>query len=483
MLKNVGNGGADVREDLLVTLREGGQLSLLQQIRLTLQLSVPAILAQISTIAMQYIDASMVGRLGAADSASIGLVSSSTWFLFGLCRALVVGFSVLVAQSIGAGDEKDARNLVKQGLIVGVFLGLFLAGAGSAVSGPLPRWLRAEEAIRARASDYFLIYALSMPAVVLNRLAAGLLQASGNMRTPSALMIVMCVLDVVFNQLLIFPTHELWGIPLPGAGLGVAGAALGTALSELVVMLILVYILLLRSPTLRLRKGEKFRFVPVQLKRAVRLGAPVAAERLVMSGAQVVATSIIAPLGKIAIAANSFAVTAEGLCYMPGYGVQSAAVTLIGQSVGARRKDLIYRLGWVTVLLGMVIMAVAAVLMYLLAPWVIGLLSPDPEVVALGTEVLRLEVIAEPFFGAAIVCAGVFQGAGSSLISSILNLASMWGVRLTLTVPMVARYGLRGAWIAMTIELFFRGIIFLFFLWRRYWLPKDMRLERAGKCE
>lgn len=240
-------------------------------------------------------------------------------------------------------------------------------------------------------------------------------------------------------------------------------------------MLILVYILLFRSPVLRLRKGEKLRFVPLQLKNAVRLGVPVAAERMVMSGAQIVATSLIAPLGAISIAANSFAITAEGLCYMPGYGVQSAAVTLIGQSVGARRKDLIDRLGWVTVVLGMIIMGVAAVLMYLLAPWVIGLLSPDPDVVALGTQVLRLEVIAEPFFGAAIVCAGVFQGAGSSLISSILNLASMWGVRLTLTVPMVAHYGLRGAWIAMTIELFFRGVIFLFFLWRRYWLPKDLR--------
>ena len=470
-----------MHEDLLITLREGGRLTLRQQIKLTLQLSVPAILAQISTIAMQYIDASMVGRLGAADSASIGLVTSSTWLLFGLCRALVVGFSVLVAQSIGAGDERDARNLVKQGLIVGIFLGLFLAGIGSAISGVLPRWLRAEEEIRAHASAYFLVYALSMPAVTLNRLAAGFLQASGNMRTPSSLMIVMCALDVVFNQMLIFPTHKLWFLTVPGADLGVAGAALGTALSELVIMLILVYVLLFRSEKLRLRRGESFQFIPAQLRRVLYIGAPVAAERIVMSGAQVATTSIIAPLGTVSIAANSFAVTAEGLCYMPGYGVQAAAVTLIGQSVGARRKDLVSRLGWVTVLLGMVIMGISAVLMYMLAPWVIGILSPDPAVVALGTEVLRLEVIAEPFFGAAIVCAGVFQGAGSSLITSLLNLASMWGVRVTMTVPMAAHYGLRGAWIAMTIELFFRGAIFLFFLWRQYWLPKELRLKPAEK--
>ena len=159
---------------------------------------------------------------------------------------------------------------------------------------------------------------------------------------------------------------------------------------------------------------------------------------------------------------------------MPGYGVQSAAVTAVGQSIGAKRRDMAVRLGWVSVLLGMCIMLAAASLMYLLAPWIIGLLSPDAEVVALGTQVLRIVVFAEPLFGASIVCSGVFQGAGSSLLSSVLNFTSMWGVRITLTLLLVPRLGLRGAWIAMCIELCFRGALFLFFLWRRRWLPRQM---------
>lgn len=183
---------------------------------------------------------------------------------------------------------------------------------------------------------------------------------------------------------------------------------------------------------------------------------------------------IIAPLGTVAIAANSFAVTAEALCYMPGYGVQNAAVTLIGQSVGAKRKDLVTRLGWVTVLLGMGVMLVASALMYALAPWIIGMLSPDRQVVLLGTQVLRIVVFSEPLFGASIVTAGVFQGAGSSLLSSVLNFVSMWGVRITLTLLLVPHWGLRGAWIAMCIELCFRGSLFLFFLWRKRWLPREL---------
>lgn len=457
------------KQDLLLELREGRPLALRQQTALTLQLSFPAILAQISSIVMQYIDAAMVGQLGRDASAAIGLVASSTWLFGGLCRALVVGFSVMVAQRIGAGEEKDARNLVKQGLCAGFAFGLLIAAVGGAIASGLPHWLHADSSICPGASSYFLIFALSLPFVQLNRLAVGLLQAGGNMRTPSILLVLMCGLDVVFNSLLIFPTRQLGAFTLPGADLGVTGAALGTALSETVVAIILC-ICLLRSPMLGLRRGERLRFVPVQLRRAVRLGAPVAIEQAVMSSAQVVTTRIIAPLGTVAIAANSFAVTAEALCYMPGYGVQSAAVTLIGQSVGAKRKDLVTR----TVLLGMGVMLVASALMYALAPWIIGMLSPDRQVVLLGTQVLRIVVFSEPLFGASIVTAGVFQGAGSSLLSSVLNFVSMWGVRITLTLLLVPHWGLRGAWIAMCIELCFRGSLFLFFLWRKRWLPREL---------
>ena len=200
-----------------------------------------------------------------------------------------------------------------------------------------------------------------------------------------------------------------------------------------------------------------------------------------MSGGQIATTGIIAPLGTTSIAANSFAVTAEALCYMPGYGVQSAAVTLIGQSVGAKRRDLVTRLGWVTVLLGMGVMGLAAGAMYFLAPAIIGILTPDALAAALAVQVLRIVVFAEPFFGASIVATGVFQGAGNSLLSSVLNFTSMWGVRITLTVLLTAQLGLRGAWIAMCVELCFRGLLFLFCLWRQFWLPKELRTPAGAE--
>ncbi|MBQ2949394.1 MAG: MATE family efflux transporter [Clostridia bacterium] len=459
-----------MKKDLLEQLRSGAELSRQEQVRLIAQLSLPAIMAQLSHIVMQYIDASMVGRLGATASASIGLMASSTWLFNGMCQAAVTGFTVQVAQRIGAGEQREARAVQKLAFLVAVGFALVLALAGASVSGWLPGWLGGEAGILAGATSYFLIYALSLPFVQLNNLSTGLLQASGNMRLPSVLHVVMCGLDVVFNMLLIFPETTLFGVAIPGAGLGVAGAALGTALSQVVIGFVMLFFLLVRSPMLSIRRGERLRYERRFLMRSLRIGLPIGVERIIMSGAQVMATRIVAPLGTIAIAANSFGVTAESLCYMPGYGIASAAATLIGQSIGAGRKDLARRLGVLTTCLGIAVMSVSGALMYAFAPVMIGIMSPDPAVVELGARVLRIEAFAEPMFAASIVAAGVFRGAGDTLMPSIFNFASMWGVRLPMAALLAPKLGLVGVWIAMFSDLTVGGILFLIRLRGGKWL-------------
>lgn len=461
---------------LLERLRQGEMLTFRQQLLLIVQLSVPAILAQISGIIMQYIDASMVGQLGANDSASIGLVSSSTWLFSGMCTAASIGFTVQATQSIGAGEFEEARKIMKQGFVVILSFCVPLVLGGVLISGRLPYWLGGDAEICGQASRYFLIYILALPAAQLLIFSVGMLQASGNMRVPSMLQVIMCGLDVVFNLLLIFPGRQVSAGPfaffLPGAGLGVAGAALGTALAQVVTVVIMLWFLLIRSPILHLRRGEKLVFSMERLKRAVRIALPVAFERIVMCGAMITTIRIVSPLGTVAIAANSFAVTAESLCYMPGYGISAAATTLVGQSIGAGRKELALRLGWLTTLLGMAVLTATGLLMYLAAPFMIGILSPDPKIAALGAMALRIEAFAEPLYGASIVASGVFQGAGDTLAPSCMNFFSMWAVRLPLAALLAPRLGLGGVWIAMCVELCIRGLLFLVRLGRKRWLRK-----------
>ena len=453
------------KKDLLASLREGKRLSMREELLLIWQLSIPAVLAQISHIILEYADASMVGRLGPAPSAAIGLVSSTTWLFGGLCTAAATGFTVQVAHRIGAGELVQARSIVRHGLAVSLGFALFLSLVAATLSPFLPHWLGGSSQICPDASVYFLIYALGIPFMELNYTAGGMLQCSGNMKTPGMLNILMCFLNILFNALLIFPSGTIrlpcTGLSLPGADLGVKGAALGTVCSEIVCALLMLYFLLAHSEMLHLRQREARPVSARELKQAARIAIPQGFESTVMGSAYVAFTAIVAPLGTIAIAANSFSITAEGLCYMPGYGLSLAATTLIGQCFGARRYDLTRRMSWLLTFVTMAVMGCSGALMYCFAPQMIGLLSPDPAIQALGTVILRIEAVAEPFYGASIVISGIFRGMGNTLTSSILTLVSMWAIRIPLAAVLRPGLGLRGVWMAMRLELILRGLFFL----------------------
>lgn len=468
---------ADKTNELLALIRQGRPMTFGEQLQLAVRLSIPAVIAQLSSIVMQYIDAAMVGHLGAEASASIGLVSTTTWLFWGLCAAVASGFSVQVAHRIGAGDMAGAHAVVRQALVATLGFSLLLAAVGAAISGVLPQWLGGDPSIRHDASLYFRIFSLFLPALQMNFLAGGMLRCSGNMHIPSLMGVAMCVLDVVFNFFLIFPTREwdLAGLTLtvPGAGLGVAGAALGTVAAEAVVAGILLRYLWTRSAELRLT-AERGSFRPRSetLRRAFRIGFPMCMEHVVICGAQIMTTTIVAPLGVFAIAANSFAVTAESLCYMPGYGIAEAATTLVGQSLGAGRWKLTRRFARMTVVMGMAVMGVMGILMYLFAPQIIGLMTPVGEIRQLGVMALRIEAFAEPMFAASIVAYGVFVGAADTVVPCLMNFFSIWAVRLSLAALLAPSMGLRGVWIAMCVELCFRGAIFLVRLLRERWMKR-----------
>ena len=468
---------------LLEKVRTGGTaMTRYEQLNLTVRLAIPAMLAQISHILMEYIDASMVGRLGAEGAASIGLVATTTWLFWGLCSSMATGFSVQVAHRIGASNPKDARSILRQAFTTTITLSLTLCAIAVAISGVLPAWLGGEQSLHHGASGYFLVFGLTIPVFEMTFMMSAMLRCSGNVKLPSMLNMFLCLLDVVFNFLFIFPSadYHILGMTIHvyGAGMGVIGAALGTAVAEVIVCALLFYFLCFRSRQMSLfgkRKHEKSTmrmFKPTRhvLKKAFKLGMPIACERAIMCGAQICSTMIVAPLGMYAIAANAFGINAESLCYMPGYGIGDAATTLVGQSVGAKRTDLAKRFAYITVTLGMLVMTVMGVLMYIGAPLMMGIMTPVKEIVDLGVDALRIEAFAEPLYAASIVCYGVFVGAGDTLIPSSMNLGSIWVFRITLALILAPTMGLNGVWLAMCIELCIRGILFLLRLKSGKWL-------------
>lgn len=462
------------KKDLLLEqIRNGTKMLGRDQVLLVVLLSVPSMLAQLTHIVMQYIDASMVGSLGKEASASIGLVSTTIWLFGSLSSAANVGFYVQVAHRIGAGEFAEARNVLRQSFISCILFAFTLMVIGVSISPYLPSWLGGNKDINANSTLYFMCYSLCLPFAQLNSLCSGMLRCSGNMHIPSILNIGMCFLDVIFNWFLIFPSHQVLGITIPGAGLGVMGAVIGTGLAFAVTSLLMCYFTTIASKELNLLQ-DKGSFIPKldTLRKATKISLPIAVQHIIFCGAQITSTLIVAPLGTIAIAANSFGIIVEALCYMPGYGIADAATTLVGQSLGAKRRKLARSFGNITVSMGVAVMTVLGIVMYLTAPSLMTLMTPDVAVQHLTSLVLRIEAFAEPMFAASIVAYGVFVGAGDTLIPCAMNLGSIWVVRITLAILLSTTMGLQGVWIAMATELCFRGVIFLIRLRGDSWMKK-----------
>ncbi len=476
------------KDELLLRIRDHGKLSTAEQLRLTLLLSFPAIVAQLSTILMFYIDDAMVGSLGAQASASIGIIATTTWLFWSIISCVATGFSVQVAHLVGANNLSRARDVFRQSLLAAIVVSAITMTVGVLISGSLPLWLGGGEDIAVDASIYFFIFILGTPMAMINMLSSSMLRCAGNIKVPSVTNVVMCVLDVVFNFFLILPSRSVFFtflsfnvyLSIPGAGLGVAGAALGTLTAEVLCASYLFWYASTRCPELRL-KGSPGSYMPERaiLRKAVDIAGPVFLQRALMNAAQIVTTIIVAPLGAIAIAANTLGITAESLCYMPGYGIGEAATTLVGQSYGAKRYRLTERFAWMTTLLGMGVMTLMGLIMYIAAPLMMASLTPDEMVRQLGVECLRIEAWAEPGFAASIVAMSCFIGVGDTKRPAFMNLFSMWFVRVTLAALLAPKYGLHGVWMGMAIELTFRGVIFLVRLkWENWMKIKTQSLSQ-----
>ncbi|MCF0207875.1 MAG: MATE family efflux transporter [Bacteroidaceae bacterium] len=449
-------------QKLLEMIRLGQEMSRKEKFNLIIRLSVPSILAQLTSTLMFFIDAAMVGKLGAEASAAIGIVETSTWLMFGLSSALAMGFSVQAAQFIGANDLKQAKNVYRQGILCISLVSVLLMLACFVITPNLPYWLGGKEDIASDASWYFGICAACLPLMMIGRLSSSMLKCTGNIRIPSIISIITCVNDVIFNYIFIYIFH-----------LGVIGAAIGSGVAYAIACIAETWYAGVYSKEIRF-KGEKWSLRPEwgYLKNAAKISLPMAAQYILIDGAQIVSTTIVAPLGTIAIAANTLAITAESLCYMPGYGISEAATTVVGQSVGAGRNKLCMSFARISLALGMTIMAVMGVIMFLTAVPLMSLLTPDKGIIQLGAECLRIEAFAEPFFAAAIVGNAILLGAGDTVKPAIISLCSMWFVRLALAASLAPRFGLNGVWIGMAIELTVRGSIFLLRVFKGNWIKK-----------
>lgn len=432
---------------------------------IVMALAWPTMLEQWLQVAAQYVDSAMVGRLGAAATAAVGVTSTVNWLVGSSVAALGVGFLAYIAREYGAKRFENAAKAAAQSVLVCLIAGFAFMALALSLSGPIPKWMNAQPEIQETASRYFFIIYLPMVFRSAMVIFGTVLRAAGDTRTPMRVNLLINVLNVILNYLLIYEAHvvSLFGlsIAVPGAGMGVVGAAWGTAVS-MTVGGVLMTVALWRHPQLSPR-GRSLRPDPTILKPCMRVAVPSALQRFGTSFGYVAFASLINGIGTVSTAAHSIANTAESAFYIPAYGIQTAASTLSGNASGMRDQKYMKSITRTLLILEASMMTLSGGLLFILAERMMGMFTPDQGVIRLGTIVLRMVAVTEPLYGVAVVLEGIFQGVGDTMYAFVCNIAGMWGIRVLgtiITVRMMG-FGLPAAWGCMIAHNILLFIMFL----------------------
>ena len=444
-----------------------------------LSLAWPTMLEQLMQTAVQYIDTAMVGSLGTQATAAVGATSTVTWVVGSSTAALGIGFLSFIARAHGAGNREEAKRASAQAALVVVIVGALFTALCLGCANLIPAWMQVDKAIRPLAAQYFAILYAPMLFRTATTVFGMALRSAGDTKTPMKIGIGVNLINVVLNFLLIYPSRTLrilgLEIPMIGAGWGVIGAAIASAIS-FVVGGIWITIVLWCHPDISPR-GQTFKPDGEILRPCLKVAIPNMLQRFGTSLGYVVFASMVNSIGEVATAAHTIANTVESAFYIPGYGMQTAAATLAGNAYGAKDSKRMKEVASMFLPIEIALMVLSGAVLFLLAPPLVDIFSNNPEVIALGTTVLRMVAVSEPFYGVSIIVEGMMQGVGKTRQPFIYNIIGMWGVRIvgTFICTQMLQMGLVSAWACMIAHNMLLFVLFLITYLSGRWHSLEMK--------
>lgn len=438
-------------------------------------LAWPTMLEQAMQTAVQYIDTAMVGTLGTAATAAVGSTSTVNWLISSSISAMSIGFLAFIAKARGAGEEAKAKRAVGQSVLAVLVFGTFFTVLALSLSNMVPVWMQVDENIRETASQYFFIVYLPMLPRAASIIFGTVLRASGDTKTPMKIGVIVNTVNVVLNFVLIYETRvlKIFGAEFTvfGAGLGVIGAAIASA-AAFTVGGIMITVILWKHPVLS-PKGQKITPDMEILRPCLKVAFPNMLQRFGTSLGFVAFASMINSLGEVSTAAHTIANTVESAFYIPGFGMQTAAATLNGNAYGAKDKQRMHDLANMFIPIEVALMLVSGASLFVLAPGLMDIFSDSPEVISLGSTVLRMVAVSEPFYGFSIIIEGMMQGVGRTKEPFVYNIIGMWGIRIvgTFIFTQLLSFNLVAAWGCMIAHNMFLFCMFLRCFIKGKWNP------------
>lgn len=452
-----------------------------KMLRVILALAWPTMLEQLLQTTVQYIDTAMVGSLGTQATAAVGATGTVNWLVSSTISAIAIGFLSYIARARGEGDGEKARAASAQSVLAVVVCGIFFTVLTLGLSRYVPVWMQVEQGTRELAGRYFFILYTPMLFRSASIVFGTVLRAAGDSKTPMRTGVAVNIVNVILNFLLIYPTRTVniigLRIVIPGADMGVLGAAIASAVA-FTAGGVIIFVALWRHSEIS-PKGQRFRPNGIILRQCLKVAAPNALQRFGTSFGYVVFASMINSIGDAATAAHTIANTVESAFYIPGYGMQTAAATLAGNAIGAGDGQRLKKLGRTILRIELLLMAFSGGALFLTASPLVGLFSDHAEVIFLGATVLRMVALSEPFYGVSIIIEGMLQGMGRTVLPFVLNLLGMWAVRIigTWICTQIFGLGLIAAWGCMIAHNLFLFVIYFVFYLSGKWNPLRDKIQ------
>lgn len=393
-------------------------------------LAWPVFIEQILTTLVNYADTAMVGSLGANATASVTISNAPVMMLNGIIMSLGIGITSLVARAVGAGEHEKVRKLIRHSLLALIFLGLPICALIIALHRVIPLWMGADPEILDTAANYNLITGVGRIFMTGSMMLNSGFRGYGDTRSPMIIHSIMNVINVILNFLLIYPIREIsvFGseFTMWGAGWGVEGAAVATAVGMMCAGFMNLGIAFFRKNEYRISLKDDWRPDRDLIRQVFKISIPAMLERLVMSSAGVLVSRSIASLGTISIASNSLALTAESMSYMPAFAFQTSTTTLVGQCLGADKPKLAEKFVNKSILISSIIMCFTGTFLFVFAAPIISFFTPDAAVIELAARCLKLTALIQVPQAIAWVYSGALRGAGDTkynfYIGAITNL-------------------------------------------------------------
>lgn len=420
-----------------------------------LTLALPVVAQSLLQVLIGTVDLKMVGVLGRDAIAAVGMGRQVIMIIMILVLAISTGGTAIVARNIGRGDTKEAGRAAGNSFTLVLLFALVMTPVGIFTARQTLGSLGATPEVMEPGLAYMNIFYLSVVFFLANFMARAVFQGAGDTVTPLIIDIFMNITNVLFNYLFIY---GVWIFP----EMGVAGAALGTALSRFLGSVLGWGALLSGRFRLRVTPKQLLGFDVPGMKAILTIGIPSAFQGLARNISNIILVAILARTtpGMVAVSAFTVGSNLNQYALMPGLAVGTAAAALTGINLGAGNPRRAEQSGWAAAWIGVGIMTFFSLTAAIFARPLLAFFNPDPAMVEAGTAFIRIIAIAEPFHALGIIFTRSMQGAGYTMRPFLITVFSWVLFRAPLAYFLAFGLGWQelGVWVAFALSLILAGL-------------------------